>query len=1015
MNLRISLLIWMIVGFIGLSLTAESSLADVADEKKDKHGELQPVVRTLSTTEKNSRESEPDYEDEDEEEEDGEPEGREHVDEYEEELRSMAESHEAMSRDERRNSSDSIVNPPETGFSPGMVSSRNFDSQEKNLEESSDESMTSNEAISGEVTGPAQELLKFKRQASGKIKRVPTVKKELSSQIRFQGNDTNEDAVKGELLGKKVPATRQIIDNHLLDDDGINPVPGESYLERRSLDVEKERAPEDSEEYMDLDAPTEILGKLDKRQQSDLKGLETYLEPATHTYELEKLAKLEELRAEEYILAENLMELLVKLAENPKRWERTHKLLRDMENDLDLWRASDSNKRGYDFRALSQPDFPIPITEKLKPPTEKPKKKKKKKKKPRSQFSTSTQQPPSTTSSPITPSTTPAPTEATHWRIFPELFGSPVRNSLHKEPSNLAKIHYAVGKYQKPSVGSSNRNSDTEDTSTGYLNDQVPGILDPLSRKFHFGKINTHEKDSPNLNQHEQPSIYDPERDRAMVDYPLAGRGYQEPPRTRVGDRFDRYRPSYVGERVRNQIFKDYQEPASYPGEFPRQAPYAKAWKYSKYDLSPPVDPYYEDERSNWATRYRAWQTFWRPIFEIEDADEAKRRMLFGKFSPSSSSLQGSLSGGKSDKAMQIPWRSIDDSRSKSYSREQLPVADKTRNHSEFNEALSVKSSKQIKDENVALPKITMKTWNSLTSDPATWPFKLSDAKPWPKDKNGKSYNPNADLVRKLGLDKQERLLEKEDKKLNKGVKDDDLNLNLNGNGKVKNPWTSDTRKMWPIKMSPKIQSVGAWVMPADDNGWSSFNQQHFEDSEWHKGKPSGMTKWNVEFAKPVQDIQPKWKQFSYHKINTQPGKSGTAEESRRNAFIAVSAVSPSKYLGNEWRKNDVEENFGDNPIRTNGDIDRDDPSTQLLHNRWQTQVARPTDRRNLTDPLEYQLEELRLNNIEKRSAPTQATYMSNTLNSTATATASTTRADLEKSTKVAPKIEKFPSKPIKE
>lgn len=47
---------------------------------------------------------------------------------------------------------------------------------------------------------------------------------------------------------------------------------------------------------MDLDAPTEILGKLDKRQQSDLKGLETYLEPATHTYELEKLAKLEELR-----------------------------------------------------------------------------------------------------------------------------------------------------------------------------------------------------------------------------------------------------------------------------------------------------------------------------------------------------------------------------------------------------------------------------------------------------------------------------------------------------------------------------------------------------------------------------------------------------------------------------------------------------------------------------------------------------------------------------------------------
>lgn len=77
-----------------------------------------------------------------------------------------------------------------------------------------------------------------------------------------------------------------------LDDDGINA--GESYLERRSLDGEREAV--DEEEYMDLDAPTEILGKLDKRQQSDLKDLETYLEPATHTSELEKLRKLEELR-----------------------------------------------------------------------------------------------------------------------------------------------------------------------------------------------------------------------------------------------------------------------------------------------------------------------------------------------------------------------------------------------------------------------------------------------------------------------------------------------------------------------------------------------------------------------------------------------------------------------------------------------------------------------------------------------------------------------------------------------
>ncbi|XP_057337366.1 uncharacterized protein LOC130675604 [Microplitis mediator] len=1091
MNLRGSLFIWMIAGFIVISLTTDSSLADVADENKNKQREeLLGVVRTASssTTERNlgvGRESGADYGEEDEDTEDVEAEGpgkkvsreKDHVDEYEEELRSIAESHEAMSRDERSNSSDSLSNSETSVSSPSeTLGTRNFDSYEKNIEESSDESMTSNEAISGEVSGPiTQELLKFKRQTSGKIKRVPTVKKELSSQIRLQRNDTNEDAVKGsvsQLLGKKVTGSREKIDNDLLDDDGINA--GESYLERRSLDGEREAV--DEEEYMDLDAPTEILGKLDKRQQSDLKGLETYLEPATHTSELEKLRKLEELRAEEYILAENLMELLVKLAENPKRWERTHKLLRDMENDLELWRASDSSKRGYDFRQALSLSTDSPLIEKLKPETEKPKKKKKKKKKPRyHQLSTempststitTTTTPSTTTTTTKKPTPAPAPTptstEATRWRIFPDLFGSPIRSSqpgLHKEPSNLAKIHYAVsGKYQKPSLSSNNRD---DNTAGGYLNDAVPGILDsshgmsvsasgkyPLSRKFHFGKINTHEKDSP-LNQHDsEPSIYEADSEAAvgsssprLLDYQMGGRGvyhHEQPSRARANDRFDRYRPPYVvGERVRNQALEDYQDTLGYPSnEFSRhQGPYGKSWKYSKYNLSPPVDPYYEDERSNWATRYRAWQTFWRPIFEIEDEDEAKRRMLFGKFPSSSSSSSASWSP---DKSMQIPpWRSIDDSpRSKGYNRE-LAVGDKNKNHSEFNEAF--KSSKQTADENVALPKITMKTWNSLTSDPATWPFKLSDAKPWPKDKNGKSYNPNADLVRKLGLDKQERLLDKDDDKKSTGDQIKNTSNNIKDNSPSNsNPWTSD-RKMWPMKMSPKIQSVGAWVMPADEATWTSYNQQqqqqqslqHPGTSRWSE-RPneanwqSKLTNWNVEFAKQPSHSgpdtagaasatwPPKWKQFSYHKVNSAPiSKSGSTPEEAgsrtRNAFIAVSAVSPSKYPGNEWRKNDIEENFVDNPLRT-GVIDRDDPTSQLLHSHWQhqqTQVGRP-ERRNQTDPLEYQLEELRQNNIEKRSAPTQAT-LSTTQNTSPRPSA------VEKPTKVTQKLEKFPSKPIKE
>lgn len=87
---------------------------------------------------------------------------------------------------------------------------------------------------------------------------------------------------------------------------------------------------------------------------------------------------------------------------------------------------------------------------------------------------------------------------------------------------------------------------------------------------------------------------------------------------------------------------------------------------------------------------------------------------------------------------------------------------DKTKNHSEL-------SKKQNTNDEVVVPKITMKTWNSLTSDPATWPYKLPSAKPWPKDENGKSYNPNADLIRKLGLDKENNVDWSKDRSENSG------------------------------------------------------------------------------------------------------------------------------------------------------------------------------------------------------------------------------------------------------
>lgn len=92
-------------------------------------------------------------------------------------------------------------------------------------------------------------------------------------------------------------------------------------------------------------------------------------------------------------------------------------------------------------------------------------------------------------------------------------------------------------------------------------------------------------------------------------------------------------------------------------------------------------------------------------------------------------------------------WPQVDETM-KSYEQNELTSREKNKNHSELNK-------KEDTGNKVVLPKITMKTWNSLTSDPATWPYKLPSAKPWPKDENGKSYNPNADLIKKLGLDKE--------------------------------------------------------------------------------------------------------------------------------------------------------------------------------------------------------------------------------------------------------------------
>lgn len=129
-----------------------------------------------------------------------------------------------------------------------------------------------------------------------------------------------------------------------------------------------------------------------------------------------------------------------------------------------------------------------------------------------------------------------------------------------------------------------------------------------------------------------------------------------------------------------------------------------------------------------------------------------------------------------------------------------------------------------------------MKSWNSLTSDPATWPFKLPDAKPWPKDQNGKSYNPNADLVRKLGLDKQNKLLSEEFKNAPKDFKGlkykaSDLKGNDNNNKKGKDSWprklTGNNDWMSKVRSSENLS--------ADDETRTSWSENSESGGKsWH-------------------------------------------------------------------------------------------------------------------------------------------------------------------------------------
>ncbi|XP_014475626.1 PREDICTED: uncharacterized protein LOC106744956 [Dinoponera quadriceps] len=621
-------------------------------------------------------------------------------DEYEDELKAIAESHEAMSKDEAKNSNASSAGSERA---EGKLSSvKNFDSHEKSNEDMSDEDIASNEAIGGDVIEEeaqdeeVAELLKYKmgKGARTKAKRMPTVKKELSTQreILLASNET------------------QVPKSLLPSEDPFNRLNGKTdYVERRSLERNE---------------------------------------------------------VQEVALADSLLKFLVKLAEDPNRWQRVHKFLTNMENDLQASEnIQDPVKRGYDTTSSLFSTTPASTNA----PKKSRKKPKKKKKRPRHR-QVSTTVPAKTTTSPetSTPITTTeawSTTTTPQWRrlVAERLFGPPWQQ---EEAKNLPKVHYGLASKPRTSVLEL-VNLDKPRNILRTMNTERIPLLDfpresnTQSQSLRFGKINTYQplrlQDS-----REFAPLYDrPADSDRPADYYLSEAVY--PP--------VRYTPTREFLRRRNE--NDYQDDLTlqtdnfaYNQEYrpsSREFASSKGWPELAYK---PGRAWNSDERplftmssGKWPwgqqSDFKYWpergkyseRNYWGALGSEEDGD----RMNQAELEEWQQQRLPLWEAGKSNvwpvgETLKAPLWPQTDRPIKPY--DQSTTWERSKNHSELNK-------KEDAADKVVLPKITMKTWNSLTSDPATWPYKLPSAKPWPKDENGKSYNPNADLVRKLGLDKE--------------------------------------------------------------------------------------------------------------------------------------------------------------------------------------------------------------------------------------------------------------------
>ncbi|XP_066597983.1 microtubule-associated protein futsch-like [Prorops nasuta] len=823
-------------------------------------------------------------------------------DEYEDELKAVAESHEAMSKDEPKDGKVSVTPQAESN----RLSEKNYDSHEKTIEETSDENMTSNEALGDYEIDDDEEvsqLKQYKKQKIrdgrksenlGKKKRMPTVKKELSTQKEILISRNETQVPKGlfpseETLNRINEESGDIVQRRNL---------GKSKLANTEMNREKiypenfiqsQISPVDR--YVDQVIVPEYSKKMDKRQERVLNDLKSLL---LATYEKEQQRTLAELGAQERAMATNLLKLLSKLADDPAQLERVQQFLADGGNRETQRNTLNTQKRlnEISFPARTSLATPYATSEAPKKTRKKKKKKKKKKKLQQSEIHSTTD--PSTTTTTTVSSTneaaTTSPSTSTekgqqkspvHWRLVAErLFGPtwPQRSKDENDNSDIAKVHYSAPAKSRlfPSavhqlVGENKHFHDFDKDRPAIMVD-APQELDPQSRqRLHFGKINTHQNsdssgpnDLPTSFQREPARLREYEQEEPYPQQVL----FQDFPRARNENNFALAESNFAMNREYRPHGRDYATSQNW-----RDTPfkYERPWKSnygalssSKWRLFPEATKIWpgNNNRDYWngeaggASLEKPWLMSRSPQYTWNHEQSAPWSVQEKiKFSPP------------------LSTDSRGDEDLKKYHLERPNGSwEKSRSLADINR--TVKQD----ENNKALPKITMTTWNSLTSDPATWPYKLPGAKPWPKDQSGKSYNPNADLVRKLGLDKQgrvatslnESMKEEESNEMDGGKynleaeksslgskypnkyhekSSDDLKESMAWNtmvpkaSNVGDVFSSINRngesppvKNWSTKEAvqnslPKIKSMDAWIIPGDQSTWRPYEVNKPVDS----------------------------------------------------------------------------------------------------------------------------------------------------------------------------------------